>query len=141
MPPATTDAFAVDGLTPFIVPNEDFYRIDTALIVPQVDVDSWKLSVTGMVDRPFELGFDELLAQSTTEDMVTLSCVSNEVGGSLVGNAVWQGVPLRTLLDRAGVQTDATQIVGQSVDGFTAGFPTEAAYDGRVALVAVGHER
>ena len=138
IPPATTDAFAVDGLTPFIVPNEDFYRIDTALIVPQVDVDSWKLSVTGMVDRPFELGFDELLAQSTTEDIVTLSCVSNEVGGSLVGNAVWQGVPLRTLLDRAGIQSDATQIVGQSVDGFTAGFPTEAAYDGRVALVAVG---
>jgi DMSO/TMAO reductase YedYZ molybdopterin-dependent catalytic subunit len=137
-PPVTTDAFAVDGLTPIIVPNDDFYRIDTALIVPQVDVDTWKLSVTGLVDRPFELTFDELLAQATTEDVVTLSCVSNEVGGSLVGNAVWQGVPLRALLDRAGLQDGATQIVGQSVDGFTAGFPTEAAYDGRVALVAVG---
>ena len=72
---------------------------------------------------------------------MTLSCVSNEVGGNLVGNALWQGVPLRTLLDRAGVQPGATQIVGRSVDGFTAGFPTAALDDGRTALVAVGHER
>ena len=121
-----------------MVPNDDFYRIDTALVVPQVDAESWTLSLTGMVDHPFTMSFDELLAEATTEDLVTLSCVSNEVGGSLVGNARWQGVPLTTLLDRAGVQGGATQIVGKSVDGFTAGFPTEAAYDGRVALVAVG---
>jgi DMSO/TMAO reductase YedYZ molybdopterin-dependent catalytic subunit len=135
---AVGDAFAIDGLTPYIEPNDDFYRIDTALIVPQVDIGSWSLAVTGSVDRPFEMSFDDLLAEATTEEVVTLSCVSNEVGGSLVGNARWQGVPLSTLLDRAGVQSGATQIVGKSVDGFTAGFPTEAAYDGRVALVAVG---
>ncbi len=148
LPPATPpagqpavsvgDAFAIDGLTPYIEPNDNFYRIDTALIVPQVDVGSWSLSVTGLVDRPFDLSFDDLLAEATTEEVVTLSCVSNEVGGSLVGNAQWQGVPLTSLLDRAGVQSDATQIVGKSVDGFTAGFPTEAAYDGRVAMVAIG---
>jgi DMSO/TMAO reductase YedYZ molybdopterin-dependent catalytic subunit len=135
---AAEGELAVDGLTPYIVPNDRFYRIDTALLVPQVDARSWSLSVTGMVDRPFEISFDELLAMSTVEETVTLSCVSNEVGGTLVGNARWQGVPLRDLLDRAGVQPDATQIVGKSVDDFTAGFPTEAAFDGRVALVAVG---
>jgi DMSO/TMAO reductase YedYZ molybdopterin-dependent catalytic subunit len=148
LPPATVppgeptasvgDAFAIDGITPYLVPNDDFYRIDTALVVPQIDPTSWTLSLTGMVDRPFTMSFDELLAEATTEDVVTLSCVSNEVGGSLVGNARWQGIPLTTLLDRAGVQGGATQIVGKSVDGFTAGFPTQVAYDGRVALVAVG---
>lgn len=147
LPPATTppgqpatiaDAFPVDGLTPYIVPNDDFYRIDTAIVVPQVDIATWKLSIIGMVDHPFEVQFDELVAMSTDEEIVTLSCVSNEVGGSLVGNARWQGVPLRSLLDRAGVRSEATQVIGRSVDGFTAGFPTEVAMDGRVALVAVG---
>jgi DMSO/TMAO reductase YedYZ molybdopterin-dependent catalytic subunit len=128
----------VPGITPYIVPNDDFYRIDTALIVPQVEPEGWKLSITGMVDEPYELTFDELVAMADTEQAVTLSCVSNPVGGDLVGNAVWQGVPLARILDRAGVQDGATQLVGRSVDGFTAGFPTEAAFDGRPALVAVG---
>ena len=91
-----------------------------------------------MVDRPFTISYDELVAMATTEDTVTLQCVSNEVGGNLVGNAVWQGVPLAELLERAGVQDGATQIVGRSVDDFTAGFPTEVGLDGRTALVAVG---
>ena len=78
-----------------------------------------------MVDNPFSLTYDELLAMADFEDTVTLQCVSNEVGGNLVGNATWQGVPLATLLERAGVQDGATQIVGRSVDGFTAGFPTD----------------
>lgn len=129
--------FDVAGLTPYITPNDDFYRIDTALRTPQVAVDAWRLSITGMVDEPFQLDFDELVAMATTEETVTLSCVSNEIGGGLVGNAVWQGVPLATLLERAGVQPGATQIVGHSVDGFTAGFPTELGLDGRVAMVAI----
>ncbi|MCU0270747.1 MAG: molybdopterin-dependent oxidoreductase [Acidimicrobiales bacterium] len=128
----------VEGLTPYVVPNDEFYRIDTALIVPQVDPATWRLRITGLVDEPFELTYDELLALSTTEETVTLSCVSNEVGDDLVGNAVWQGVPLAQLLERARVRPEATQVVGRSVDGFTAGFPTEVALDGRVALVAVG---
>ena len=133
-----TPSFAVDGLSPYFVPNGDFYSIDTALVVPQVDVAHWKLSVTGKVDHPFTLTFDELQAMDQVEEAVTLSCVSNEVGGDLVGNARWQGVPLRTLLARAGVQSGGTQIVGRSVDGFTVGFPTAALDDGRTALVAVG---
>lgn len=142
LPPGA--GLAVEGLTPLRVPNADFYRIDTALLVPEVDPAGWSLEVRGMVDRPFTLTYDELLALATVESDVTLACVSNEVGGGLVGNARWQGVPLRDLLERAGVQPGATQIIGRSVDGFTAGFPVELGLragpgPGDVgALVAVG---
>lgn len=129
--PASAAALDVEGLSPLFTPNADFYRIDTALVVPRVDVAGWRLRVTGMVDRPFELTFADLLELDQVEADITLSCVSNEVGGDLVGNARWQGVPLVDLLDRAGVQAGATQIVARSVDGWTGGFPTEAAGDGR----------
>ena len=129
-------AFAVDGLSPYVTPIEDFYRIDTALSIPRIDPARWDLRVTGLVDAPLRLSYDDLLALDSIEVPVTLQCVSNEVGGDLVGNAVWQGVPLAELLDRAGLQAGATQVVGRSVDGFTAGFPTELATDGRTALVA-----
>ena len=125
------------GLTPLVIPNDDFYLIDTALVKPQVDPQSWSMTIKGMVDREITLTYDELLDRSTTVAPVTLSCVSNEVGGDLVGNAVWQGVPLVELLDEAGVQAGATQIASRSVDGWSCGFPTAAAYDGRTALVAV----
>ena len=128
----------VSGLSPFITPNDEFYRIDTALVVPQVAPDGWTLDVTGMVQQPFTIDFDELLAMDMVEETITMACVSNEVGGDLVGNALWQGVPLRDLLERAGVDPAADQVVGRSVDGFTAGFPTEAVFDGRPALLAVG---
>ena len=131
-------SFAVAGLSPLVTPNADFYRIDTALSVPQVDPDHWTLKVHGRVDHPFELTFAEVLAMPMVEEYVTLSCVSNEVGGPLIGNAKWLGVPLPTLLDRAGIQKGADQIVGRSVDDFTAGIPTAALLDGRVALLAVG---
>ena len=127
---------AIPGLTPLVVPNGDFYRIDTALLVPQVDPTDWSLEVKGMVDRPFSLTYDELLALPQLEAYVTLSCVSNEVGGPLVGNALWQGVPLRDLLERARPRRGATQVLGRSVDGFTAGFPIEAA-DEEAAMVAI----
>jgi DMSO/TMAO reductase YedYZ molybdopterin-dependent catalytic subunit len=126
------------GLSPLYTPNEIFYRIDTALVTPQVDPVGWKLRFTGMVDNPYELTFDELLALPMVEQSITLACVSNEVGGRLVGNARWLGVPLRDLLDEAGVQPGATQIVGRSVDDFTVGFPTAALDGDRPALVAVG---
>jgi DMSO/TMAO reductase YedYZ molybdopterin-dependent catalytic subunit len=135
--PETLDA-SVPGLSSFITPNDDFYRIDTALVVPQVDPADWKLRIGGLVDNPFELTYDEILAMDLVEETVTLSCVSNIVGGDLVGNATWLGVPLTTLLDRAGVRPEGTQIVGVSVDDFDAGFPTSLAYDGRTALLAVG---
>ena len=137
-PPSPEKAINVVGLDPLVTPNDDFYRIDTSLSFPKVDPDSWRLNVTGMVDRPYEMTFDDLLGMQTVERYVTLSCVSNEVGGDLVGNAKWLGIPLRTILNRAGVQDGATQIVGRSVDDFTVGFPTEVAFDGRAALVAIG---
>jgi DMSO/TMAO reductase YedYZ molybdopterin-dependent catalytic subunit len=136
-PPASAET-GVEGLTPLVTPNVDFYRIDEALVVPSVDLDGWRLDVRGLVDHPVTLTFDELLAEPMIERHVTLSCVSNEVGGSLVGNALWLGVPLARLLARAGVQAGADQVVGRSVDGFTVGFPTAVALDGRDALVAVG---
>lgn len=130
--------FKVDGLSSYVTPASTFYRIDTALFVPQVDAMTWRLAIKGMVDREVSLTYADLLAMDLVEEPVTLACVSNEVGGDLVGNALWRGVPLTTLLDLAGVKPGATQIVGRSVDGFTVGFPIEKALDGRSALVAVG---
>lgn len=127
----------VEGVPPIIVPNEDFYRIDTALSVPQVDLEGWTLNLTGLVDRPYSISYADLLDMRMVERDVTLSCVSNRVGGGLVGNARWLGVPLKEIIDRAGPAAGAEQIVGRSVDDFTVGFPLEAAYDGREALVAV----
>ena len=137
-PVVVGDTFdAVEGIAPLITPNDDFYLIDTAVSKPLIDIDTWTLTIDGLVDQPFSLTFSELLAMDVVEAPVTLSCVSNEIGGRLVGNAVWRGVPLSAILDRAGVDPAvATQIVGRSADGWTAGFPTELAFDGRTALVA-----
>ncbi len=137
-PAAGAPIGAPAGLSSYITPNSDFYRIDTALSIPQVDPSTWKLSFTGMVDNPFEITYDEILAMDLVDHTITLSCVSNEIGGNLVGNATWTGVPLDALLDRAGVQAGAGQIVGRSRDDWTAGFPTEVIGDGRNAMLAVG---
>ncbi len=129
---------AVPGISKVVTPNPTFYRIDTALLTPHVDATTWKLSFSGMVDHPYEIGYAELLAMPLHEQYVTIACVSNEVGGDLVGNALWRGVRLRQLLDRAGVQPGASQVVGRSVDGWTAGFPTAWLDEpGREALVVV----
>jgi DMSO/TMAO reductase YedYZ molybdopterin-dependent catalytic subunit len=138
-PSAVPAAATVDAdIPPLVTPNSDFYRIDEALIVPSVRLDGWRLRVTGMVETPLELTHDELLELPLVERYITLACVSNEVGGSLIGNALWLGHPLAQLLERAGVDPAADQVVGRSVDGFTVGFPTSVATDGRDALVAVG---
>jgi DMSO/TMAO reductase YedYZ molybdopterin-dependent catalytic subunit len=137
-PPAPAGAqLRVPGISKLYVPNDAFYRIDTALTVPRVDPAHWSLQVRGRVDHPFGVTYEELLAMPQLEADVTLACVSNEVGGHLVGNARWQGVPLHLLLERAGVHEDATQIVGRSVDNFTAGFPTRKAIEDEEAMVAV----
>ena len=135
---ATSDLTA-QGLTPIVVPNADFYRIDTAFIPPSVDRSTWRLKVTGLVDREVELTYDELVAMPIVEQFVTIACVSNEVGGDLVGNAKWTGVALRDVLAIAGVQASADQLVGRSVDGWTAGMPVEWVMDpARQPLIAVG---
>jgi DMSO/TMAO reductase YedYZ molybdopterin-dependent catalytic subunit len=128
----------VPGITPIVTPNGDFYRIDTAFVTPRIDPQEWTLTVHGHVEEPVTLTYGDLLAMPMVERYVTLACVSNEVGGDLVGNAKWLGVPLADVLALARPTEEAQQVVGRSVDGFTAGFPIELASDGRDALVAVG---
>jgi len=137
-PPGPGEAFAVDGLSPVVTPNDRFYRIDTALVVPRIDADTWRLRVFGAVEQEVELTYQDLLAGPLEERYATIACVSNQVGGDLVGNAAWAGVPLTDVLERAGVRPEGTQIVGRSIDGFTVGFPTEVAFDGRRPLIAIG---
>ena len=120
------------------MPNDRFYRIDTALLIPSVDTDVWTLRIHGLVDRETTLTWDELIHLPMFEQYVTISCVSNEVGGKLVGNAKWTGVRLRDVLAMAGVQAGATQLVGRSVDGWTAGMPMEWVMDpSREPMIAV----
>jgi DMSO/TMAO reductase YedYZ molybdopterin-dependent catalytic subunit len=135
MAPSTVAVDAA-GAIPFYTPNADFYRVDTALAVPQVPAETWSLRVTGLVDREIEISYADLLQRALVEEDITLTCVSNTVGGNLVGTARWLGLPLRELLDEAGVDASADQIIGRSVDGYTCGFPVEAAYD-RPALIAI----
>ncbi|HYN30579.1 MAG TPA: molybdopterin-dependent oxidoreductase [Dermatophilaceae bacterium] len=128
----------VPGLTPFLVPTADFYRIDIALAVPQVSTGDWRLRVHGLVEREVELRWEDLLAAPLREALVTLACVSNEVGGDLVGNARWTGWPVRELLARAGPLPGADMVLSSGADGFSAGTPLAALTDGRDALLAVG---
>ncbi len=127
----------VPGISSFRTPAERFYRIDTALLVPRVSADSWTLTVDGEVDAPFELTFDELLAMPLVEADITLTCVSNEVGGPYIGSARWLGVRTRDLLERAGVGAGVDQVLSTSTDGMTISTPVQALTDDRDALVAV----
>lgn len=136
--PEIPSGATVNPATPFITPNDDFYLIDTALSVPRIRLDRWTMTIGGMVDTPLTLSYEDLLARPQVERVITIACVSNEVGGSLIGTAVWQGILLSDLLDEAGVSPDAEQVFGTSVDGWTCGFPVEVARDGRDALIAVG---
>ena len=139
---AADQALTAPGLTPLVVPNADFYKIDTALLVPRVDPATWKLDVTGMVAHPLTFTYDELLAMPLYEQYVTIACVSNLVGDHLVGNALWTGVRLKDVLEAAAVQPGATQIVGRSVDDFSVGFPTAwAMAPEREPMIAVGMNR
>ena len=135
--PAGTD-FRIPGLTPFMTSNASFYRVDTDLVLPQVSPDTWTLKIDGMVDRPVELTFAELLKIPLTEADITLVCVSNEVGGTYNGNARWLGVPLAGLLRRAGVRAGADQVLSAATDGMTISTPLTAIMDGPNALLAVG---
>lgn len=129
---------ATAGITPWLTDANDFYRIDTALVVPAVNSETWKLTVTGMVEKEITLDFAQLLAKPMVEMYVTIGCVSNEVGGDLVGNARWLGWPVRELLAEAGVKPGADMVLSRSTDGFTAGTPLQAMTDTRNAIIAVG---
>ena len=125
-------------ITPFITPNKDFYRIDTALSFPRISLSKWKVDIEGMVDNPLTFSYNDLLSRPQVERIVTLCCVSNEVGGEYISNATFQGIMLADLLNEAGVQNGAEQVFSTSLDGWTCGFPVAAALDGRDAMVAVG---
>ncbi|MEU8036447.1 molybdopterin-dependent oxidoreductase [Streptosporangium sp. NPDC049078] len=128
----------VPGLGPFTTPNDAFYRVDTALIVPRVPHQEWTLRVHGLVDRPIELTFADLLDRPLAERDITLTCVSNEVGGPYAGHARWLGIDLAALLREAGVQSGADQILSRSADGWSASTALESVLDGRDALLAIG---
>ncbi|MRG59429.1 molybdopterin-dependent oxidoreductase [Agromyces sp. CFH 90414] len=128
----------VDGITPLVTPNADFYRIDTALRVPEIDPAEWSLRIHGRVAREVVLTWSDLLALPMAESVTTLACVSNEVGGGLIGNAVWLGHPIRDLLARAEPDSDADMVLSRSVDGFTASTPLAVLQDDRDAVLAIG---
>jgi DMSO/TMAO reductase YedYZ molybdopterin-dependent catalytic subunit len=127
----------IPGLASFITSNNSFYRVDTAIVLPQVSPSSWQLRIHGMVEREITLTFDDLLRRPLIEDYITLCCVSNPVGGPYIGNALWLGASLSSLLREAGIKAGAEQLFCTSVDGFTSGTPVTTVMDGRDALLAV----
>ena len=137
--PIPADAeLGILGLDPVVTANANFYRIDTALIVPQVDPADWSLRIHGLVENEVMITWDELLALPLEESVTTLTCVSNEVGGNLIGNAKWLGYPIRELLARAKPTAKADMVLSRSIDGFTASTPLEVLQDDRNAILAVG---
>ena len=127
----------IPGLSPFITPNSTFYRVDTAIVLPEILPADWQLRVHGMVQREITLSFAELIKRPLIEDYITLCCVSNPVGGPYIGNAKWLGASLRSLLREAGIKAGANQLLATSSDGFTSGSPVDVAMDGRDSLLAV----
>ncbi|MGH3274867.1 MAG: molybdopterin-dependent oxidoreductase, partial [Streptosporangiaceae bacterium] len=127
----------IPGLSPFITPNGQFYRVDTAIVLPEITPASWKLRIHGMVARELTLTFDDLIKRPLLENYVTLACVSNPVAGPYIGNAKWLGASLRSLLQEAGIRSGAEQLLCTSADGFSSGTPVTVSMDGRDAMLAV----
>ena len=139
-PPDVPDSvrIGVQGVSPWMTPSDDFYRIDTAIVVPTIEPADWQLRIHGMVDREIVVTYQELIARQTTEAWITLNCVSNVVGGNLIGNAWWSGVRISDLLDEAGVQAGADAVLQTSDDGWTCGTPLGVLTDTqRDAMLAV----
>lgn len=128
----------VAGITPYLTPNTDFYRVDTALRIPRIPLEDWRLRIHGRVARERSYSFRDLLGRPLTERRITLTCVSNQVGGNLLGNAAWLGVPVRELLAECGVEDGADAVLSTSLDGMTIGTPLAALTDDRDALLAIG---
>ena len=137
-PPPVTESLNIPGISPFYTPNADFYRVDTSLVIPQLSASTWQLRIHGMVDHPMTINFGELMKMPMIEHDITLTCVSEAVGGGYVGNARWQGTLLADVLRKAGIQPGAEQIVMRDGKGMTIGVATEPVMDGRKSLLAVG---
>ena len=134
--PAGTD-LNIPGLSSFVTPSSTFYRVDTAIVLPEVDPAHWQLRIHGMVEREVTISFAELLRRPLIEHYVTLCCVSNPVAGPYIGNAKWLGASLASIIRSARPKAGATQLLCTSVDGFTSGTPIQVVLDGREALLAV----
>lgn len=128
----------IAGVSPYVTPNRDFYRIDTALSIPDVPAEGWSLRLHGMVDQELDFSFRDLMKMPLVEHRITLTCVSNEVGGPYIGNALWLGVLVKDLLKMAGIRDGADAVKSTSADKWTAGTPLEALTDDRNAMVAIG---
>jgi DMSO/TMAO reductase YedYZ molybdopterin-dependent catalytic subunit len=137
-PPALETSLNIPGIAPFYTPNADFYRVDTSLVIPKVSASTWQLRIHGMVDNPMTITFDQLTKLPMIEHDITLTCVSEAVGGGYIGNARWQGTLLANVLRKAGIQAGAEQIVMRDVNGMTIGVATEPVMDGRKSMLAVG---
>jgi DMSO/TMAO reductase YedYZ molybdopterin-dependent catalytic subunit len=133
----TAGGLDIEGTEPFFTPNDAFYKVDTTFVTPSVMAEDWRLRIHGMLERPITLTYDELTSRPLIERDVTLACVSNPVGGEYIGNARWIGAPLAPLLEEAGIDPAADQLVSTSVDGWTCGTPTAIVMDGRDAMLAV----
>ena len=134
--PAGAD-LAVKGQGPWLTSNRDFYRIDTALSPPLVDPETWRLRIHGMVDQELTLTYQDLLDRGLQQEWVTICCVSNPVGGDLIGNTLWGGVPIKDILEEVGIRPGADALLSRSDDGWTCGTPLDALTDGRNALLAL----
>ncbi|MET1016768.1 MAG: molybdopterin-dependent oxidoreductase, partial [Leifsonia flava] len=129
----------IPGISPLYTSNTDFYRVDTALTVPSIDPDAWRLTIDGMVGEKIELSFDDLVGMGLNEYSITLTCVSNEVGGDLLGTAKWLGIPVRDVLEKAAPKSGADMVLSRSIDGFTASTPLASLTDPKLdAILAVG---
>ena len=136
---ALPDGVQVEGVSTFTTPAADFYRVDISLVTPHIDASTWSLTIDGMVDHPLTLTYDDLLAMPLVERDITLTCVSNEVGGPYVSTGRWLGVPFRDLIDRVGVRPGVDQVYSYSLDSnYTCSTPFQALTDGRDAMVVVG---
>ena len=137
-PPPLATSLNIPGISPFYTPNADFYRVDTSLVIPQLSASTWQLRIHGMVDHPMTINFGELMKMPMIEQDITMTCVSEAVGGGYIGNARWQGTLLADVLRKAGIQPGAEQIVMRDAKGMTIGVATEPVMDGRKSLLAVG---
>lgn len=126
------------GVTPWLTPNNEFYRIDTALSVPEINAQDWELRIHGLVEQEVRLSFQDLLDANLIESHVSLTCVSNPVGGNLAGNAKWLGMPIRDVLKMARPTEGADMVLSTSIDGFSASTPLEVLQDDRDAMLAIG---
>jgi DMSO/TMAO reductase YedYZ molybdopterin-dependent catalytic subunit len=135
--PAGETLDTVSGISPFFTPNSKFYRVDTSLVLPKVSPANWQLRIHGMVDRPMTLTYDDLLKMSMIDRNITLTCVSEAVGGNFIGNAQWQGTLLAPILRKARIQRGADQIVMRDVHRMTIGVATDPTLDGRDSMLAV----